>query len=88
MCPTYNTICTIINKGLAGTTLNFKLLQVLSHEDVALAFCVLWRIQKQRNNKIKNDVIDAQPFVVERVKSLLFDWKATWEVSHVTIRGM
>jgi len=53
-----------------------------------LHFHVLWSIRKQRNNKIKNDVINAQSFVVERAKSLLFDWKAAQEVSHVRIRGM
>lgn len=87
MCPTYNTNNTVINKGLDVLTLIFKILQVLSHEDVALACCFV-EYSETRNNKIQNDVIDAQSFVVERAKSLLFDWKVARKVSHITIKGM
>jgi hypothetical protein len=54
----------------------FNILQVLDGGDAALFCCLLWSIWKQRNNKIWNEVIDAQCFVFERAKTLLQDWLA------------
>jgi len=53
----------------------FNSLQVLSNSKASLFSCVLWSIWKQRNNKVWDDIVDAQSFVLERAKSLLFDWE-------------
>jgi len=43
----------------------FKLLRmhVLSNEEASLFSCALWSIWRQRNNKIWNEMIDAQSCV-------------------------
>jgi len=61
MSSSYNSFNTFINQGRHGSDLIFKLLHVLSREDATSASCVLWSIWKQKNNKIWNDVIHAQP---------------------------
>jgi hypothetical protein len=52
----------------------FKALQDLSKDGATLFCCVLWSI-KQRNNKVWNEVIDAQVYVVERAKVMPHDWQ-------------
>jgi len=52
-------------------------LQVLAADGVALFGCLLWSIWKQRNNKIWNDITDAQSYVFDRAKTMLEDWKTT-----------
>jgi hypothetical protein len=59
----------------------FQVLQTLSCENAALFACILWSIWKQRNNKVWNDIVDAQCFVLERASSLLYDWKAAKNAS-------
>jgi len=54
----------------------FSSLQVLASDDAALFCCILWSIWKQHNNKIWNEVTDAQAFVFDRAKALLQDWKS------------
>jgi hypothetical protein len=51
----------------------FKALHDLSKKDGALFCCVLWNIWKQRNNKVWNEVIDTQFYIVERAKTMLHD---------------
>jgi len=55
----------------------FNVLQVITADDATLFGCVLWRIWKQRNNKIWNDITDAQSYVFDRAKTMLKDWKTT-----------
>ncbi|KAK2380515.1 hypothetical protein QL285_068207 [Trifolium repens] len=57
-------------------TVIFNILQQLSKKDAALLACILWSTWKQRNNKIWNNIIDAQSFVFSRVVSMLQDWRA------------
>jgi ribonuclease HI len=57
-------------------TVIFNILQQLSKKDAALLACILWSIWKQRNNKIWNNIIDAQNFVFSRAVSMLQDWRA------------
>lgn len=76
MTSSYNSFNTFINQGRHGSDLIFKLLHVLSREDTTSDSCVLWSIWKQKNNKLWNDVIHAQP-------NLLFDWKAAQKVSQI-----
>jgi len=54
----------------------FQILHRLSNGDATLFACILWSIWKQRNNKVWNDVLDTQCFVIERAKCLLVDWEA------------
>jgi len=72
-----NAVNTAVTQGLNSTAIIFHLLQVLSAEESALFATILWSIWKQRNNKIWNDVTDAQNFVLERASSLLYEWNAT-----------
>ncbi|AES61692.1 hypothetical protein MTR_1g087480 [Medicago truncatula] len=39
-------------------------------------FCVLWSIWKQRYNKVWNEVVDPQTFVVDQAKTMLQEWLA------------
>jgi len=55
----------------------FRILQELSSGDSSLIACILWSIWKQHNNKVWEVVSDVQCFVVERAKSLLFDWESS-----------
>jgi len=55
----------------------FKTLHDLSKEDRTLFYCVLLNIWKQRNNKMWNEVIDTQFYIVERAKTMLHDWQDT-----------
>jgi hypothetical protein len=43
-------------------------------EDATLFGCVLWSIWKQRNNKLWNGVVDTQTYVVNQVKTMLYEW--------------
>lgn len=43
-------------------------------EYAILFCCALWSIWKQINNKVWNEVIDAQTYVVDRAKSMLQEW--------------
>lgn len=61
----------VINQGQDSVGIIFNILQVLDGGDAALFCCLLWSIWKQRNNKIRNEVIDAQCFVFECAKALL-----------------
>jgi len=54
-----------INQEQVVPHIVYQLLQVLSSEEASLFSCVLWSIWKQRNNKIWNETVDAQSFVVE-----------------------
>ena len=41
-------------------------------------------ILKQRSNKVWNEVIDAQVYVVERAKAMFHDWQDTRRICNTT----
>jgi len=53
----------------------FKALHDRSKEDAALFCCLLRSIWKQRNNRVWNEVTDAQANVVKKAKVMLHDWQ-------------
>jgi len=71
MCDFFNTENNVINQGQENASVIFQLLQVLNGDEAALFCCILWSIWKQRNNKVWNDVTEAQVAVLERAKVLL-----------------
>jgi len=75
MCSFHSVVDNIIHQEQVVPHIIFQLLQVLPSEEVSLLSCVLWSIWKQRNNRIQNDTIDAQSFVSERARSMLFEWQ-------------
>ncbi|CAJ2637135.1 unnamed protein product [Trifolium pratense] len=76
MCSFGNKIIAALHNNYAASNLIFDLLQQLSNEDASLMACVIWSIWKQRNNRIWNNVIDAQNFVFSRAAALINDWCA------------
>jgi ribonuclease HI len=76
MCSFRNKIIAALHNNYAASDLIFDLLQQLSNEDASLMACVIWSIWKQRNNRIWNNVIDAQNFVFSRAAALINDWCA------------
>lgn len=73
----FSSISILLQQDMDSKNIIFKALQDLlfSNEDVALFCCVLWSIWKQRSNKLWNEVIDTQAYVVERAKVMLHDWQ-------------
>jgi ribonuclease HI len=76
MCSFRNKIIAALHNNYAASDLIFDLLQQLANEDASLVACVIWSIWKQRNNRIWNNVIDAQNFVFSRAAPLINDWCA------------
>ena len=76
MCESSTTINNVISQGHDSAGIIFQLLHLLNGDDAALLCCIIWSIWKQQNNKIWNDVTDAQMFVLERARTLLQDWRA------------
>ena len=76
MCEAFSSIHSLINPGQDCASVIFKILYILNVDNAALLCCILWNIWKQRNNKIWNEVVDAQSFVLERAKTMLYDLKA------------
>lgn len=71
----FSSISILLQQDMDSKNIIFKALQNLSIEDAALFCCVLWSIWKQRSNKLWNEVIDTQAYVVERAKVMLHDWQ-------------
>jgi len=69
----FSSISILLQQDMDSKNIIFKALQDLSKEDATLFCCVLWSIWKQRNNKVWNEVIDTQVYVVERAKAMLHD---------------
>jgi len=76
MCDFFTTANTVLNQGQDSASIIFQLLQVLNGDEAALFCCTLWSIWKQRNNKVWNDVTEAQVAVLECAKVLLQEWRA------------
>ncbi|WJX13206.1 hypothetical protein P8452_03622 [Trifolium repens] len=70
-----------INNSTNIQSIMFQILQQLSKDDTAVFACTLWSIWKQRNNKIWNNVIDAQNFVFSRAVNMLQEWKAVRDIA-------
>ncbi|XP_024632220.1 uncharacterized protein [Medicago truncatula] len=75
MFDAFQSMSGVINQGQDSAGNIFNMLQVLNAGDAALFCCTLWSIWKQRNNKVWNELTDAQRFVFDRAKTLLDDWK-------------
>jgi len=73
MSPFFSSISVLLHRDMDSKNIIFKALQDLSKEDAALFCCVLWSIWKQRNNRVWNEVIDVQVYVLERTKAKLHD---------------
>jgi ribonuclease HI len=80
MCSFHSIIDNIIHQEQVVPRIIFQLLQVLLSEEASLLSSVLWSIWKQRNNRIWNDTVDAQSFVVERARSMFFEWQTVRKV--------
>jgi hypothetical protein len=65
-----------INNSTNIQSIMFQILQQLSKDNTTVFACTLWTIWKQQNNKIWNNVTDAQNFVFSRVVNMLQEWKA------------
>jgi len=55
--------------------------------DASLFVCILWSIWKQHNNKVWNNITDAQAFVLERAEFLLYEWTVARNVKTRTYSG-
>jgi hypothetical protein len=62
------------NMSELGTYITTMLNQGLDCSGTIFA-CVWWSIWKQRNNKVWNETVDAQCYVLERATSQLFEWE-------------
>jgi hypothetical protein len=72
------TAATNVDNDAAGVI--FNLLQRLNSADSVEMATILWSIWKQRNNKVWNNTLEGQNFVIVRAQEMVRDWTA---VQHV-----
>jgi hypothetical protein len=84
------TAATNVDNDAAGVI--FNLLQRLNSADSVEMATILWSIWKQRNNKVWNNTLEGQNFVIVRAQEMVRDWTAVQRVqthnsvtSHATV---